>query len=56
VILKPHGVVRGRLEMRPDSPPELKIGVFAFDVVPVWVRFSSDTVPAIRAGGGPCTD
>jgi hypothetical protein len=45
VFLKPHGVAHGRFEMRKNLPPDLKIGVFAGDTAPVWVRFSSDTVP-----------
>jgi hypothetical protein len=45
VFRKLHGVVSGRLEMRPNLPPELKVGVFAKESLPAWVRFSSDTTP-----------
>jgi hypothetical protein len=45
VFRKLHGVVSGRLEMRPNLPPELKVGVFAKTSLPAWVRFSSDTAP-----------
>src|SRR5262245_33624167 len=45
VFLKPHGVARGRFEVEKGLPPELRVGVFALDALPAWVRFSSDTVP-----------
>ncbi|GEO37876.1 hypothetical protein SAE02_20240 [Skermanella aerolata] len=46
VFRKLHGAAHGRLEMRKDRPEALKeIGVFAKDVLPAWVRFSSDTTP-----------
>jgi len=47
VFLKPHGVAHGRLEIRKDLPSELKVGVFASEMAPAWVRFSSDTVPTM---------
>jgi hypothetical protein len=45
VFRKPHGVAHGRFEVRPDLPGNLKIGVFAMNSFPAWVRFSSDTLP-----------
>ena len=45
VFRKLHGVVSGRLDMRPDMPDALKVGVFAHDSLQAWVRFSSDTTP-----------
>ncbi|HEX8490323.1 MAG TPA: LodA/GoxA family CTQ-dependent oxidase, partial [Chthoniobacterales bacterium] len=45
VFLKPHGVAHGWLEMRPDRPDSLKVGVFAQERFDAWVRFSSDTQP-----------
>ncbi|MGH8931256.1 MAG: LodA/GoxA family CTQ-dependent oxidase [Egibacteraceae bacterium] len=46
VFLKPHGVARGTFEVRPDLPPELRVGLFEHEGFPAWVRFSSDTVPS----------
>jgi hypothetical protein len=46
VFLKPHGVARGTFTIRPGLPDELRIGVFQSDMFPVWVRFSSDTLPS----------
>jgi hypothetical protein len=45
VFLKLHGVAHGRLEVQPDLPENLKIGLFAMSSFPAWVRFSSDTLP-----------
>jgi hypothetical protein len=45
VFRKLHGVAHGRLDMLPDIPPDLKIGIFAQSSLPSWVRFSSDTSP-----------
>jgi hypothetical protein len=45
VFRKLHGVAHGRLDMLPDIPPDLKIGVFAYSSLVAWVRFSSDTSP-----------
>lgn len=45
VFTKPHGVASGRFEVRPDLPDELRVGVFALQRVPAWVRFSSDAQP-----------
>ena len=47
VFLKPHGSVYGTFRMRPDRPAALRIGVFAADEFPAWVRFSSDTIPGL---------
>lgn len=45
VFRKLHGAAQGRLVMRPDRPESLRVGVFAKDELPAWVRFSSDTSP-----------
>jgi hypothetical protein len=45
VFRKLHGVARGTLQMLPNLPPELKVGVFARQSLTAWVRFSSDTTP-----------
>ncbi len=45
VFRKLHGVAHGRLEMFPSRPDNTRVGVFAKDVLPAWVRFSSDTLP-----------
>lgn len=47
VFLKPHGIARGRLTVRKDADPNLRCGLFAGDSWPVWLRFSSDTVPQV---------
>ncbi len=46
VFLKPHGIVHGYFTVRPNLPPELRVGVFAGQNYPAWIRFSSDTHPA----------
>ena len=46
VFRKLHGVAHGRLEMDKDRPEALKVGVFARDSLPAWMRFSSDTLPS----------
>ena len=40
-----HGVAHGRLEMDPNRLTDLRVGVFARDALPTWVRFSSDAGP-----------
>lgn len=45
VFLKPHGIASGYFEMRADLPEDLRVGVFALQRLPAWVRFSSDTLP-----------
>jgi hypothetical protein len=42
VFLRFHGAARGEFVVRPDLPADLKVGVFARDRFPAWVRFSSD--------------
>jgi hypothetical protein len=54
VFLKPHGVAGGTFTVRPDLPEELRVGVFAGASYPAWVRFSSDTVPAVPDLGTTC--
>lgn len=46
VFRKVHGIAHGRLEMLADRPRDLRVGVFAHDSLPAWVRFSSDVGPA----------
>jgi hypothetical protein len=45
VFRKLHGVAHARLEMRPDLPADLKVGIFAHEKLDAWVRFSSDASP-----------
>lgn len=47
VFLKPHGVARATLTVRPDLPDDLRVGVFAGTAYDAWVRFSSDTLPTV---------
>lgn len=50
VFLKVHGVAQGTFEILPDLPKNLAVGVFGMkrkDPFPVWVRFSSDTLPSV---------
>ncbi|MCR9257076.1 MAG: LodA/GoxA family CTQ-dependent oxidase [Alphaproteobacteria bacterium] len=46
VFLKPHGVAKGTFKVRPDLPDDMKVGLFAGDEYPAWIRFSSDTLPS----------
>lgn len=48
VFLKPHGIVHGSFRIRPDLPPNLRLGLFAGKQYPAWVRFSSDTLPTMN--------
>jgi hypothetical protein len=45
VFLKVHGIVKGELEIRLDVGANLRQGIFAGSRWPVWLRFSSDTLP-----------
>jgi hypothetical protein len=45
VFLKAHGVARGVFRVHPDLPGDLRVGIFAGEEFPAWVRFSSDTLP-----------
>jgi hypothetical protein len=46
VFRRTHGVAHGTFVVRPDLPPELRVGVFAQKgEYPAWVRFSSDIQP-----------
>ncbi|HYO60889.1 MAG TPA: hypothetical protein VEU29_03215 [Actinomycetota bacterium] len=45
VFLKQHGCAYGEFVVQPDLPEDLRVGVFAGDRYPMWVRSSSDTVP-----------
>lgn len=47
VFLKPHGVARGVFRILPDLPKQLRVGLFAGAEYPLWVRFSSDTLPTL---------
>lgn len=46
VFLKPHAVAQGTFTVRPGLASELRVGVFAGTSYPVWIRFSSDTLPS----------
>jgi hypothetical protein len=48
VFLKPHGVVHGMFRIVSDLPPDLRVGLFAGEEYPAWVRFSSDTLPTLN--------
>jgi hypothetical protein len=45
VFRKLHGAAHGRLKLCAEAPDELRVGVFAHDVLDVWMRFSSDAAP-----------
>jgi hypothetical protein len=45
VFHKVHGSARGELRVRPDVDARLREGIFAGEVWPCWLRFSSDTSP-----------
>jgi hypothetical protein len=47
VFLKAHGVCAGTFTVRPDLPEDLRVGIFARDCFPAWIRFSSDTLPTL---------
>lgn len=48
VFLKPHGAARAEFVVRPDLPPDLRVGLFADGrSYPAWIRISSDTVPTL---------
>jgi hypothetical protein len=48
VFLKPHGVAHGVFRIRDDLPSALRLGIFVGREYPVWVRFSSDTLPIFK--------
>jgi len=37
-----HGTAHGTFSVLPNLAPELRVGVFAHEAFPVWVRFSAD--------------
>jgi L-Lysine epsilon oxidase N-terminal/L-lysine epsilon oxidase C-terminal domain len=45
VFTKVHGVARGRFEIQPRLPKDLRVGIFGMRALPAWVRFSSDAQP-----------
>src|SRR3954447_1374870 len=46
VFLRLHGVAHGTFAVRPDLPPDLRVGVFGQKAeYPIWVRFSGDIQP-----------
>jgi L-Lysine epsilon oxidase N-terminal/L-lysine epsilon oxidase C-terminal domain len=45
VFTKTHGVAYGRFEIRPKLPKQFRVGIFAMNSLPAWVRFSSDAQP-----------
>jgi hypothetical protein len=54
VFLKPHGIAGGTFAIEPGLPEELRVGVFAGESFPAWVRFSSDTTPTTPDAGKTC--
>ena len=52
VFLRLHGVAHGALQVRPDLPAELRLGLFQDrPAYPAWVRFSSDAPDGVPDGG-----
>ncbi|AUX44658.1 hypothetical protein SOCE26_061240 [Sorangium cellulosum] len=49
VFMKPLGGARGTFHVAPDLDASLRIGVFAHQGFPAWVRFSASPVP--QSGG-----
>src|SRR5690606_7549073 len=47
VFLKPHGIAHGVFRLKKDIPPWARVGLFAGEEYPLWIRFSSDTLPTI---------
>jgi hypothetical protein len=47
VFLKPHGVTHGTFRIREDLPEEYRVGLFKGSAYPLWMRFSSDTLPTL---------
>ena len=47
VFRKLHGIAYGWFEVREDIDPDLSAGFLAADKLDAWVRFSSDTDPAL---------
>jgi hypothetical protein len=45
VFRKLHGVAYGQFEVCRTMDSQLRVGVFAHDVLDAWMRFSSDTLP-----------
>src|ERR1700736_6185082 len=43
VFRRVHGGAHGTFTIRPSAKADFGIGIFAHDVLPAWVRFSSDT-------------
>lgn len=50
---KQHGGASGLFVVAPELPNELRIGVFSYAQLPVWVRFSSDTELTGPDGASP---
>lgn len=51
VFLKLHGCAHGELVVRSDLAEDLRVGVFAGERYPVWMRFSSDVPPGYPDAG-----
>jgi hypothetical protein len=47
VFRQTHGIVHGRFEIPPGLAADLRVGVFGASGYDAWVRFSSDTDPAM---------
>ena len=45
VFLKPHGMAHGSFRVRADLAEEHRVGLFTGQHYPLWMRFSSDTIP-----------
>ena len=50
VFRKLHGVAYGQFDVLPGIDESWRVGIFAQNHLPAWVRFSSDTSPP----GKPC--
>ncbi len=54
VFRKLHGVAHGWLERHADVPDDWRVGIFAYERLKAWMRFSSDTGPADPDLGSMC--
>ncbi len=53
VFLRLHGVAHGQLNVLPNLPEELRVGIFGQKAsYPLYVRFSSDVQPGVHDLGG----
>lgn len=54
VFRKLHGVAHGWLERHGDVPDDWRVGIFAYERLTAWMRFSSDTGPTDPDLGSMC--